>query len=149
MLNFFSLPYYEIKPLHIFTSQGSSLELPIGTILPYVGDLADIPKGWYLCDGSNGTPNLLDGKFLEGNYSIRTIYHPGLPNITGSFGTAVEENGRFFSGAFFANGSGPGAGDGWSDLRVGFDASRSNAIYGNSETVQPYAYCVYYIIRIK
>ena len=23
MLNFFSLPYYEIKPLHIFTSQGS------------------------------------------------------------------------------------------------------------------------------
>ena len=130
-------------------SQGNSLELPIGTILPYVGNLADIPKGWYLCDGSNGTPNLLDGKFLEGNYSIKTIYHPGLPNITGSFGTAVEENGCFFSGAFFANGSGPGAGDGWDDLRVGFDASRSNAIYGNSETVQPYAYCVYYIIRIK
>ena len=24
LLNFFSLPYYEIKPLHIFTSQGSN-----------------------------------------------------------------------------------------------------------------------------
>ena len=25
MLNFFSLPYYEIKPLHIFTSQGNGV----------------------------------------------------------------------------------------------------------------------------
>lgn len=30
-----------------------------------------------------------------------------------------------------------------------FDASRSNPIYGKSVTVQPSAYVVYYIIRLK
>jgi hypothetical protein len=29
-----------------------------------------------------------------------------------------------------------------------FDASRSNAIYGKSNTVQPPAYTVYYIMRV-
>ena len=38
--------------------------MPVGTILPYVGELADIPRGWALCDGSNGTPDLT-GRFLE------------------------------------------------------------------------------------
>lgn len=142
-----TLPRFTLEvPL---SSQGNDSDnFPIGTILPYQGNLSDVPKKWHLCDGSNGTPNLLDGKFLEGTYSVGIIYQPGLPNITGSFGAAVEENSNFFSGAFFANGSGPGGNDNWSDLRVGFDASRSNAIYGNSETVQPYAYGVYYIMKI-
>lgn len=35
--------------------------LPIGTIIAYHGD--SIPAGWALCDGDNGTPNLI-GKFI-------------------------------------------------------------------------------------
>lgn len=31
-----------------------------GTILMWAGTLANIPDGWFLCDGNNGTPNLLD-----------------------------------------------------------------------------------------
>lgn len=34
-------------------------------ITPYSGDVSNIPEGWVLCDGNNGTPNLL-GKFLKG-----------------------------------------------------------------------------------
>lgn len=49
----------------ITSSQSSSLDLPVGTILPYTGKLSDIPSGWYLCDGSNGTPDLRD-RFLTG-----------------------------------------------------------------------------------
>ena len=30
-----------------------------------------------------------------------------------------------------------------------FDASKSNPIYGKSETVQPASYTVYYIMRVK
>lgn len=36
--------------------------LPKGTIIAYHGD--DIPKGWALCNGENGTPNLI-GKFIK------------------------------------------------------------------------------------
>lgn len=41
------------------------MSMPIGTILPYVGSLSNIPSGWRLCDGTNGTPNL-KGMFLRG-----------------------------------------------------------------------------------
>ena len=39
--------------------------VPTGVILMWHGDLADIPTGWVLCDGSNGTPNLI-AKFIRG-----------------------------------------------------------------------------------
>jgi hypothetical protein len=32
-------------------------EEPVGTIKGYVGSAADIPGGWYICDGENGTPD--------------------------------------------------------------------------------------------
>lgn len=36
--------------------------VPVGWIGVYVGPLSDIPAGWVLCNGQNGTPNLL-GRF--------------------------------------------------------------------------------------
>lgn len=42
-----------------------NLLLPKGTILPFAGDLYDIPDGWRLCNGANGTPDLV-GKVLVG-----------------------------------------------------------------------------------
>lgn len=38
---------------------------PINTIEMWSGLLADIPKGWQLCDGTNGTPDLV-AKFVLG-----------------------------------------------------------------------------------
>ena len=37
--------------------------LPIGTIIAWENDT--IPSGWAICDGNNGTPNLVD-KFIFG-----------------------------------------------------------------------------------
>lgn len=34
--------------------------IPSGVILMWSGSIASIPAGWYLCNGSNGTPNLMD-----------------------------------------------------------------------------------------
>jgi hypothetical protein len=38
----------------------NSLILPTGMIMMWAGNIADIPSGWALCDGSQGTPNLTD-----------------------------------------------------------------------------------------
>lgn len=35
------------------------------TIVAWSGTIKEIPAGWYLCDGNNGTPNLV-GKFVRG-----------------------------------------------------------------------------------
>jgi len=41
--------------------QGSSgTTIPAGLITMWSGSIGSIPTGWNLCDGSNGTPNLLD-----------------------------------------------------------------------------------------
>jgi len=39
--------------------------VPSGAIILWSGSIANIPTGWLLCDGTNGTPNLRD-KFIVG-----------------------------------------------------------------------------------
>jgi len=43
----------------------SSEMIPIGGIALWSGTLLDVPLGWQLCDGTNGSPDLR-GKFLKG-----------------------------------------------------------------------------------
>jgi hypothetical protein len=43
----------------------SSIQFPKGMIMIWTEGLNNIPEGWALCDGNNGTPNLT-GKFLLG-----------------------------------------------------------------------------------
>ena len=38
--------------------------LPIGSIIMFSGTIAEIPTGWAICNGENGTPNLI-GKFIK------------------------------------------------------------------------------------
>ena len=153
-----TLPRFTLEvPL---SSQSSSLNLPVGTILPYVGKLSDIPSGWHLCDGSVGTPNL-SGRFLEGTTSApKTFKEAGLPNITGSLFPSFEassylpgrESGAFSS--YFVPNEGasnevPDTSSFVWSRRYDFSASRSSLVYGRSNTVQPTSYTVYYIIRVR
>lgn len=41
------------------------MTLPAGIIIAWHGAIVDIPAGWALCDGTNGTPNLCN-RFLIG-----------------------------------------------------------------------------------
>jgi len=51
-----------------------SMELiPRGVIVMWSGNLASIPSGWQLCDGTNGTPDLRD-RFI---YGVRSGENPG------------------------------------------------------------------------
>lgn len=40
-------------------------EMPQGTIELWAGTIASIPAGWGICDGTQGTPDLID-KFVKG-----------------------------------------------------------------------------------
>lgn len=48
------------------------VSVPIGGIIMWSGTASDIPAGWHLCDGSNGTPDLRN-RFVMGaggSYSV-------------------------------------------------------------------------------
>jgi hypothetical protein len=49
--------------------------IPTGVITLWYGAIGSVPTGWYLCDGSNGTPDLRD-KFVVGagsTYSVASV----------------------------------------------------------------------------
>ena len=75
----------------------------------------------------------------------------GLPNITGSFVANVRYDKHGVSGAFTAGDrlANPGDdGSGNITYKFSLDASKSNAIYGRSSTVQPAAYYVHIWHRV-
>lgn len=55
--------------LNAYKNDGASAVLPaVGDVALWLGSHATIPVGWALCDGNNGTPNLVD-KFIKLNPS--------------------------------------------------------------------------------
>lgn len=92
------------------------------------------------------------GKVLQGvdeEHAAGTTIEAGLPNITGKFGRISAYRGEdFYQDSALYKYSSFGA-DGWTsgggeDFNIiGFDASKSNNLYGKSDTVQPPAYVVY------
>lgn len=105
-------------------------------------------------------PNLID-RFLEGSSAAGKYLDAGLPNITGSkVLRAASDNlmSNGWSGALGHNFATDSAS--WynkimfaindantKNSMLNFDASKSNAIYGNSTTVQPPAVTMRYIIK--
>lgn len=55
----------EMPAQSTFTIGGVSAVIPSGVIVMWNGSTANIPAGWVLCDGKNGTPNLTD-RFIVG-----------------------------------------------------------------------------------
>lgn len=156
--------------------QGSLYSVPIGTILSYsattppvgflVCDGSEVSKTTYadlfaIIGDTYGTatdtskfklPDLRD-KFLQGaNGNLGTSKDAGLPNITGSFtsydyvyGNTKDSFTRVISnkdsGSNIVNPTDAPY------VMYNFDASKSNAIYGNSDTVQPPSVCLTFIIK--
>jgi hypothetical protein len=77
--------------------------VPQGVIVMWSGQTTAIPTGWALCDGSNGTPNLID-KFIMGASSSnetttggsnsRTLSTANLPSHTHSFSGTTNTTGN-------------------------------------------------------
>lgn len=150
---------------------GTLSVVPSGSVIPFAGSTA--PQGYLLCDGREvsrtdypylfvaiGTtygegdgsttfnlPNLQD-KFIQGTgtNTVGTTMEAGLPNITGTVGAlwGGGANGAFTPTYYDDAG---GVNSGGARQIVTIDASRSNSIYGNSDTVQPPAVVMNYIIK--
>jgi len=101
--------------------------------------------GKFVYDSENNTVRLpkITG-FIEGTVDLSalgSLVEAGLPNITGTFGNC-EEQSAIISGVFTREGTDGGAAPGAEGSENGgfniyMDASRANAIYGRSNTVQP------------
>lgn len=57
-----------------------SPKIPFGVICMWYGAISNIPDGWALCDGTNGTPDLRDrfivgagGNYSEGNTGGQSV----------------------------------------------------------------------------
>ena len=84
-------------------------------------------------------------------YTAGSTVEAGLPNITGSFVADVKKGEHKVSGAFTAGNviASTGEYNSFSDVyKFSLDASKSNAIYGRSATVQPAAYYVHIWKRV-
>ena len=84
-------------------------------------------------------------------HAAGTTVEAGLPNITGSFVANVRFKYNKTSGAFTVSNSAASTGADNSDAGIftySLDASKSNAIYGRSATVQPAAYYVHIWRRV-
>ena len=85
------------------------------------------------------------------SHAAGTTVKAGLPNITGSFVANVHYMSNEVSGAFTAGNriTSTGANNGDANVyKFSLDASKSNAIYGRSSTVQPAAYYVHIWRRV-
>lgn len=103
-------------------------------------------------------PNLQD-KFIQGSSGTNTVgteKEAGLPNIEGNItylkSVANKDLTKEWDGAFkwtaYSTGSNlPTTTSSPNTYDIEFDASKSNAIYGNSDTVQPPSIVMNYIIK--
>ena len=98
---------------------------------------------YYVADEVSGSlrlPKLANYIKMANSTEGITQKGAGLPNITGSIDPYVDMN-RNWSGAFSVNKTAPtnpsGTSGNGNGSHVMFDASKSNAIYGASDTVQP------------
>ena len=139
-----------------------STGVPVGTVVMFTA--AEPPAGYLKCDGSAvgratypelyaaiGTtygagdgsttfnlPNLI-GRFAEGSATPGTVKEAGLPNITGTLYSVINEQGSASGAIQYAATETGVAGTGTARQRGNYtlNASLSNPIYGKSDTVQP------------
>lgn len=92
--------------------------VPPGGIIMWSGAIANIPEGWALCDGSNGTPNLRD-RFIVG---AGGSYAPG---ATGGASSVTLTEAQMPAHAHYFNQNTNTAGEHSHTYSVWFQASNS------------------------
>ena len=141
--------------------------LPKGSIIMF-NSSQNIPDGWCICDGSNGTPNLI-GKFIKAGNSLKTnktdldennqltIKQENLPNH--SHGSSSSDQ-RFLTSAYLTEGSSGISGTFYSategkEIKVEtssrtLNISDSKTNFSNTPIkVEPNAYSLIFIMKYK
>ena len=140
--------YYTKEDVDALLAAPSSAAYPVGSI--YQSTDPTSPAALF-----GGTwEQIASERVLMGassSHAAGTTVKAGLPNITGSFVADVKKGEHKVSGAFTAGNviATTGEYNNFSDVyKFSLDASKSNAIYGRSATVQPAAYYVHIWRRV-
>lgn len=149
--------------------------IPTGTVFPFAGITA--PEGFLLCNGQEVSrftyaklygvigdtygagdgattfdlPNLID-RFIEGTESsVGQTLNAGIPNISAGFTAYTYRDGspseKMRSTISNSNQVQTGGGDDRTFVTFNLDASIGSNVYGKSDTVQPPAVKMLYIIK--
>lgn len=138
--------------------------VPTGTVMIWTQEI--IPEGWLECNGQPVNPTFSLYKIMTKTPDYRNIFlqgangnlgqkiEAGLPNIKGTASagevTGLGNVASTLNGPFYQAEKYPRSliGDpSFVSFALGFDASLSNPLYGKSNTVQPPAVTVKYIIK--
>ena len=141
--------------------------IPIGTIIMF-NSIQNIPDGWHICDGTNGTPNLI-GKFIKAGTLLETnetdldqnnyltINQENLPDHShGSLSSKQE----FLTSAYLTKGSSEVSGTFYSateGTKIKVQTSSDTLNISNSKVtfdntpikVEPNAYSLIFIMKYK
>jgi len=143
------------------TSTGTTI--PTGMISLWYGSIGSVPLGWYLCDGTNGTPDLRD-KFVVGAGSTYSVAATGgsadaiTVSHTHTATSAVTDPGHFHAitiqtsnGTYAGSGGGnPGPGSQNTDTKTtGITVATTVAsagVSGTNANLPPY-YALAYVMK--
>lgn len=137
------------------TAASSGVAIPSGAIMLWSGSIASIPSGWYLCDGTNSTPDLRS-KFIVGAGSTYSVAATGgtADAVVVSHTHTITDPGHFHT--VYANpGGGSGAfggGSSASPTNINSDTKTTGisidtaGVSGTNANLPPY-YALAYIMK--
>ena len=125
-------------------SGGTTDSMPIGSIIMYNGRAEDIPQGWAICDGMNGTPNLID-RFILGSFSAGGTGGASTIKLTAE---QLPPHSHKVNAWYGKSGSTGGSNNGLQSSPVGQQVTTENT--GNNEAINimPPYYRLIYIMKI-
>lgn len=128
-----------------FCIKGGFTEIPQGTIVMWHG--VNIPNGWHICDGTNGTPNLRD-RFIVGagsSYSLQST--GGAATVTLNL-SQIPPHSHSFSRPRGDQWWDNGSGNTWWGGSFNVSSNTSSAGGGEAHENRPPYYALYYIMKL-
>lgn len=138
------------------SSNNGSSGIPVGCIVMWSGAVNNIPSGWALCNGSNGTPDLRNRFIVGAGDSYNVADKGGLDSVTltiseiPSHQHTVKASNRYNTYDVSASGYGGSSGSGTLELLTGsYPAAYAAPVGGGkSHENRPPYYALCFIMYI-
>lgn len=141
------LPRSTIKLIR-YSAESTSSSMPQGSIIPWYGSPDNIPNGFALCDGKNGTPDLRDRFLVGAGNSYKLGNTGGVNMVTLTIAQMPSHEHDVYSGRYGSNIYSISC-DGSSYGGILDHKHKTKSAGGNQphENRPPY-YALYYIIKL-
>ena len=86
-----------------YSAESTSSSVPQGSIIPWYGSPGNIPNGFALCDGKNGTPDLRDRFLVGAGNSYKLGNTGGVNMVTLTIAQMPSHEHDVYSGGYGSN----------------------------------------------